>query len=60
MVDGAGFRVAVECTLNGSDRHDADSGINGDAGPYALPAVLVLEREGDLFTRLSLYAGTRP
>lgn len=60
MTDGASFRVAVECTLNGSDRHDAESGADGDAGPYALPAVLVLEREGDLFTRLSLYAGTRP
>jgi ketosteroid isomerase-like protein len=60
MVDAAGFRVAVECTLNGSDRRDADGGADGDEGPYALPAVLVLERESDLFLRLSLYAGTRP
>lgn len=60
MTDAAGFRVAVECTLNGSDRRDADGGTDGDEGPYALPAVLVLERESDLFLRLSLYAGTRP
>lgn len=60
MTDGAGFRVAVECTLNGSDRRDADRGNEGDEGPYALPAVLVLERESELFSRLSLYAGTRP
>ncbi|MDH4414095.1 MAG: nuclear transport factor 2 family protein [Rhizobium sp.] len=60
MTDGAGFRVAVECTLNGSDRHDADAGGDGEEGPYALPAVFVLEREGDLFSRLSLYAGAKP
>ncbi|SIQ35970.1 SnoaL-like domain-containing protein [Rhizobium sp. RU33A] len=60
MADAAGFRVAVECTLNGSDRRDADGGVGGDEGPYALPAVLVLERDSDLFLRLSLYAGTRP
>ncbi|ODS54587.1 MAG: hypothetical protein ABS40_14190 [Agrobacterium sp. SCN 61-19] len=60
MTDAAGFRVAVECTLNGSDRRDADGGTEVDEGPYALPAVLVLEREADLFLRLSLYAGTRP
>jgi ketosteroid isomerase-like protein len=60
MTDAAGFRVAVECTLNGSDRRDADGGTEVDEGPYALPAVLVLERESDLFLRLSLYSGTRP
>ncbi|MFN7090877.1 YybH family protein [Allorhizobium sp. NPDC080224] len=60
MTDAAGFRVAVECTLNGSDRRDAEGGAEADEGPYALPAVLVLERESDLFLRLSLYAGTRP
>ncbi len=60
MADSAGFRVAVECTLNGSDRRDIDAGENGEAGPYALPAVMVLEREGERFSRLSLYAGTRP
>ncbi|EKF59959.1 hypothetical protein QWE_07671 [Agrobacterium albertimagni AOL15] len=60
MTDAAGFRVAVECTLNGSDRRDADGGTDVEEGPYALPAVLVLERETDLFLRLSLYAGTRP
>ncbi|MFN3501612.1 MAG: YybH family protein [Allorhizobium sp.] len=60
MTDAAGFRVAVECTLNGSDRRDADGGTDVEEGPYALPAVLVLERESDLFLRLSLYAGTRP
>lgn len=60
MTDAAAFRIAVECTLNGSDRRDADGGEDADEGPYALPAVLVLEREQDLFSRLSLYAGTRP
>lgn len=60
MTDRAGFRVAVECTLNGSDRRDAEGGPSGEQGPYALPAVLVLERENDLFSRLSLFAGARP
>jgi ketosteroid isomerase-like protein len=60
MTDAAGFRVAIECTLNGSDRHDADDGANGDAGPYALPAVVILEAEDGLFTRFSLFTGTRP
>lgn len=60
MTDVAGYRVAVECTLNGSDRRDAESGAKGEVGPYALPAILVLERDGDLFARLSLFAGARP
>lgn len=60
MTDAAGFRVAIECTLNGSDRHDADDGADGDSGPYALPAVVILETEDGLFTRLSLFTGTRP
>lgn len=60
MVDEAGFRIAVECTLNGRDHRGVDVDPDGNAGPYALPAVLVLEREGELFGRLSLFAGTRP
>jgi len=60
MSDRAGFRVAVECTLNGSDRRDANGGNAAEEGPYALPAVIVFEREDALFSRLSLYAGTRP
>ena len=60
MSDRAGFRVAVECTLNGLDRRDANGGKAGDEGPYALPAVIVFEREDALFSRLSLYTGSRP
>ena len=60
MTDSAGFRAAVECTLNGSDRRDPDGGADADQAPYALPAVLVLERDSDLMARLSLYAGARP
>lgn len=60
MVNSAGFRAAVECTLNGSDRRDKDGGESAEEGPYALPAVLVVERENEAFSRLSLYAGTRP
>jgi len=60
MNDRSGFRVAVECTLNGDDRRDADGGADADQGPYALPAVLVLERENEFFLRFSLYAATRP
>jgi len=60
MVNSAGFRAAVECTLNGSDRPDKNGGEQAEEGPYAIPAVLVLERENEAFSRLSLYAGTRP
>jgi len=60
MTDGAGFRVAAECTLNGRDRRHVDTDQKEDIVSYALPAVLILEREADLFSRLSLYAGTRP
>jgi ketosteroid isomerase-like protein len=60
MMDEAGFRVAVECTLNGQNRRTVDTDADGEAGPYALPAVLVLERDGDLFSRFSLFCAVRP
>ena len=49
MADGAGFRVAVECTLAGTDR---------DRQSFSLPAVLVFEREDHLITRLSWLMST--
>ncbi|QLF70905.1 nuclear transport factor 2 family protein [Peteryoungia desertarenae] len=49
MVDGAGFRVAVECTI---------SGRGGDRRTFSLPAVLVFEREDHLITRLSWLMST--
>ena len=60
MTDEAGFRVAVECTLNGQNRRAVDTDANGEAGPYALPAVLVLEPDGALFSRFSLFCAVRP
>ncbi|KQW28908.1 hypothetical protein ASE36_10505 [Rhizobium sp. Root274] len=60
MVDESGFRVAVECTLNGQNRRGVDTAADGEAGPYALPAVMVLEREADLFSRLSLFCAVQP
>ncbi len=60
MTDEAGFRVAVECTLNGQNRRAVDTDADGEAGPYALPAVLVLERDGDVFSRFSLFCAVRP
>ncbi|PYB75452.1 MULTISPECIES: nuclear transport factor 2 family protein [Rhizobium] len=60
MTDDAGFRVAVECTLNGQNRRTVDTDADGEAGPYALPAVLVLEREGELFSRFSLFCAVQP
>lgn len=60
MIDEAGLRVAVECTLNGQNRRGVDADAGGKEGPYALPAVLVLEREEDVFSRLSLFCAVRP
>lgn len=60
MTDESGFRVAVECTLNGQNRRAVDTDADGEAGPYALPAVLVLERDGDVFSRFSLFCAVRP
>jgi hypothetical protein len=60
MTDEAGFRAAVECTLNGHNRRAIDTDARGEAGPYTLAAVLVLEREGDLFSRLSLFCAVQP
>ncbi|WP_159948484.1 nuclear transport factor 2 family protein [Rhizobium sp. 18065] len=60
MIDDAEMRVAVECTLKGSDHRGVDAENGNDAGPYSLPAVVVLARESDVFNRLSLFAAIRP
>ena len=60
MTDDAGFRVAVECTLNGQNRRTVDTDKKGEAGPYALSAVLVLERDGETFSRFSLFCAVLP
>lgn len=60
MIDDAELRVAVECTLRGSDRHGVDAENGSDGGPYSLPAVVVFARDGDTFNRMSLFAAIRP
>ncbi len=60
MTDESGFRIAVECTLKGQNRRSVDTEADGEAGPYALPAVIVLERDGERFSRFSLFCAMRP
>jgi hypothetical protein len=60
MTDSAETRGAVECTLKGRDRRGVDAENGVDGGPYSLPAVLILSREGELFNRMSLFAAIRP